>query len=162
MKDYRLYEWTVAHRFRLDGEAVSVSFSPDGKILASGFYSSDLGKRAIVLWDTSSGGEHKRIDWPGRGDVTWVSLSPDGLLLASGSMDRTICLWEVSSGKRLCCLDDYCGHWNSGAFSPDGHLIAAPNHDTITPEIHVWEVPSGKEVRRLKVGHAGLCWRQRR
>ena len=71
----------------------SVSFSPDGKTLASGNW--DL---TIKLWDVATGKEqatHKsHTEW-----VRSVSFSPDGKTLASGSSDETIKLWNVATGK---------------------------------------------------------------
>jgi WD40 repeat protein len=67
----------------------SVSFSPDGSLLASG--SKD---KTIKLWRVSDGSLVRTLtghtDW-----VMSVSFSPDGSLLASGSVDKTIKLWQV-------------------------------------------------------------------
>lgn len=70
----------------------SVSFSPQGNILAS---SSD--DQTLKLWDTSSGQVLKT--W--LGDAIWVwsvAFSPDGKILASGGEDGTIKLWDVLTG----------------------------------------------------------------
>ena len=67
-----------------------MSFSPDGRILASG--SSD---GAIQLWEVSSG-QHKAT-LRGHGDsVTPLAFSPDGRILASGSRDMVVMLWDMS------------------------------------------------------------------
>ncbi|MCX7777629.1 MAG: protein kinase, partial [Armatimonadetes bacterium] len=72
----------------------SVSFSPDGQILASGSY------REIKLWRVSDGSLIRTLtghtDW-----VNSVSFSPDGQILASGSDDKTIKLWRVSDGSLI-------------------------------------------------------------
>ncbi len=69
----------------------SVSFSPDGKYLASG--SDDY---TVKLWSIESQKEQATL----RGHlhtVTSVGFSPDGKYLASGSYDNTANLWSVES-----------------------------------------------------------------
>ncbi|MEB3215400.1 MAG: hypothetical protein VKN72_03935, partial [Nostocales cyanobacterium 94392] len=66
-----------------------VSFSPDGKTLASA--SND---ETVKLWDLNSG----RVIQSFKGHITYVrsiSFSPDGKTLASGSWDKTIILWNL-------------------------------------------------------------------
>ena len=70
----------------------SVSFSPGGRILASGGGSWD---RTIKLWDVVTGTNIATFTGH-RSRVTSVSFSPDGGILASGSWDDTIKLWDVS------------------------------------------------------------------
>ncbi|MFS8119790.1 MAG: WD40 repeat domain-containing protein, partial [Microcoleus sp.] len=70
-----------------DGWVYSVSFSPDGKMLASG---SDYG--AIKLWSLE-GKELMRLK---RSEaVRSVAWSSDGKWLASGSNDKTVRLWNL-------------------------------------------------------------------
>ena len=85
-------------RARLRGHprpVTSVTFSPDGRWLASG--SDD---ETVRLWEVASGKELKRFEGHG-GGVESVAFSPDGRWLASGSDDRAVRLWEVASGKEL-------------------------------------------------------------
>jgi len=78
----------------------AVSFSPDGKLLASG-----ADDKTIKLWEMPSGKLLKTLEGH-KDDVRAVSFSPDGRLLASGSHDHTIKLWEMPSGNFLTCLFD--------------------------------------------------------
>ncbi|AFZ13498.1 WD40 repeat-containing protein [Crinalium epipsammum PCC 9333] len=72
-----------------DNYVISVSFSPDGKTLASS--SADC---TIKLWDVETGKEIRTLT--GHEDsVSSVSFSPDGKTLASGSSDKTIKLWDI-------------------------------------------------------------------
>ena len=69
----------------------SVSFSPDGRTIASS--SRD---QTIRLWDVQSGVEKRRLT--GHTDTVYsVVFSPDGQTLASGSWDETVRLWDVET-----------------------------------------------------------------
>ena len=66
----------------------SVSFSQDGKTLASGSWDN-----TIKLWNLETFAEIKTLSGHG-GFVCSVSFSPDGKTLASGSYDMIVKLWK--------------------------------------------------------------------
>jgi WD40 repeat protein len=75
------------------GEVSACSFSPDGSmILAAG--------KKIWLWDAVTG---ERIrDFEGHSEfVRGCEFSPDGRFIISVSKDKTLRVWEVSSGKMV-------------------------------------------------------------
>ncbi len=66
------------------------------------------------------------------GDASYVSsvaFSPDGKSIASGSWDKTIKLWEVSTGKLIKTLTGHNEYVESVAFSPDGKTMASGSQD---------------------------------
>ena len=143
--------WDVANRQEIatltgssaDRAAIlSVAFSPDGTILASG---SD---GAIRLWDVANRQETATLE----GHTSWVnsvSFSPDGALLASGSSDGTIKLWDVASRQEIATLEGHTSWVQSVAFSPDGGLLASGSDDNT---IKLWDVASRQETATLE-GH---------
>jgi len=127
----------------LRNSVLSVSFSPDGKTLASG-----SSNTTIKLLDVTIGEEIRTLNGH-RDEVRSVSFSPDGKTLASGSYDNTIKLWDVNIGKEIHTLNGHRDWVRSVSFSPDGKTLASGSDDNT---IKLWDVTIAKEIRTLK-GH---------
>ncbi|MEI3648503.1 MAG: ribosome assembly protein 4 [Dolichospermum lemmermannii FEM_B0920] len=89
-------------------------------------------------------------------EVYSVGFSPDGKQLASGSFDKTIKIWDVTTGKVLNTLpsERYANKGDEGSvssvgFSPDGQQLASGSFDKT---IKIWDVTTGKVLNTLK-GH---------
>jgi WD40 repeat protein len=115
---------------------LSIAFSPDGKLLASG------GANVARLWDVSTGKnlaalKPATIFSPRLGyvnPVTSVAFSPAGKLLATGS--DTLQLWEVATRKNFGMFPD-ARNAITLAFSPDGRFLASGHNDL---QVRLWDV----------------------
>ena len=122
----------------LDKPITSLSFSPDGRILASGSRDS-----TIILWDISVPETPTQIGEPMTHSyvVECIAFSPDGRMLASGAQDNRVILWDVSNpddSRRLAPpLDAHLESVSGLAFSPDGLFLASGSFDNRTI---VWDI----------------------
>jgi WD40 repeat protein len=133
-------------------EAVSVAFSPDGKLLAAGAGYPGC----IIFWDATTGKEIRRIEGEHVGDA--ITFSPDGKILASvrnwknGQAGGVVYLWEVATGKLWGRLQGDKNLTRCVAFSPDGKLLAAHSQ---FGTVRVWELAAGKELLQIPTNSAG-------
>ena len=96
---------------------------------------------------TPPGAEIARLE--GHSDsITALAALPDGRL-ASCSRDKTIRLWDVTSGVEIGRLEGHCKSITALAALPDGRLASGSHDNTI----RLWDVTSGVEIARL-VGHS--------
>ena len=138
------------------GRIHAVSFSPDGRILASA--GSD---NTIRLWDPARGLQIRALEGH-TGEVRAVAFSPDGKSLASASHDHSIRIWEVESGRLIRSFTENRSFWiTSVAFSPDGksvisatrlsdEVMNAPRLPDTTGVVTIWDLGTGRRVRSIK------------
>ena len=88
------------------------------------------------------------------GEVRSVAFSPDGQTLASGSMDSTVKLWDVSTGREKASLAGHKNSVYSVAFSPDGQTLASGSMDST---VKLWDLNTGREKASL-AGHKDSVW----
>src|SRR5882672_6180584 len=141
-----LLERTKAkHEWGIGLLAISVAFSPDGKILAAGGYD-----RMVKLWDVTSGKQIGTLQ--GHGAVVFsIAFSPDGKTLASASADGTVKLWNVGEKQETSTLKSDVASVLSVRFSPDGKTLAAGVYkEDGQSEVRIWNIATLTEKSALK------------
>jgi WD40 repeat protein/serine/threonine protein kinase len=171
-----------------DGRNIkSICFSPDGKLVAAaddfGIVSSwETEPARLPVWEVETALPLKHyiqmgsleparrdalslnlarpIEVPGhRGAVEAVCFSPDWKYLASGSIDNTIKLWDVKTGK---CLRTFTrprhmlsrtGIVSSVSYSPDGRFVASGSSEG---NVELWGTVTGEYLPLLVAHRAGV------
>jgi WD40 repeat protein len=128
------------------GGVLSVSFSPNGKLLAIGDTRGE-----IHLWRVRDSRPLQTY----KGHTSWVrsiAFKPDGSMLASCSNDQAIKLWDVQTGECLKTFYGEIGPIMSVSFSPDGQVLASGHADRT---VRLWDVGSGQCLQILQ-GHEDI------
>jgi WD40 repeat protein len=147
----RLWDVTTGkerRQIRLPGTtAHALAISPDGRTLAAG-------DNVLHLWDVQTGRE--LLPQPGhQAALTAVALAGDGRTIATAGHDRTVRLWERSTGREVRCLE--CGGVLYLGFSAGARQLVTSGADRTT---RVWEVATGRELRRFAGvdSNLGIRW----
>ncbi len=135
------------------GGLESVTFSPDGKYLAS------TGRdNTARLWALPGGEEVFRVRHQMR--VITAAFSADGAYLVTGSQDGSARVWAVPGGEEVARLINP-GNVGAVLFSPDGKYVAAASQFGI---VRVWFLPIddllAEACRRVTRNFSREEWRQ--
>jgi WD40 repeat protein/serine/threonine protein kinase len=133
---------------RHDGEVRRVVFLPDGRLASAGGKYWGFGE--VKIWDLST---ERVLDLRGHTDIVLgLATSPDGRRLATGSDDRTIKLWDTTTGEEVITLRGHTAGVICVAFSPDGRSIASGSIDRTARVWATGDAPLSHELEsRLKV-----------
>ena len=136
--------WKVIERFRHDGGATSIDFSPGGTHLYSAGYDA-----TVRDWDLARHATGQTLRGA-QGTLWTLDVSPDGTKLASAGEDRVIRLWTLGSSAPPTQLRGHERNIWEVRFSPDGRRLASGSFDST---VRLWDVTTGRPVKTL-AGHS--------
>ena len=125
----------------------SLTFSPDGRMLASGSIVDD----AVKLWDMESGAL-LWVDW--QHDPHTLAFSPDSSLLACSGMGVAVRLWDTQAGTTLQNLE-HPSHVFTVAWSPDGRFLAS---SCIDGQLRLWERQEDQSGTCVEILRLSTSW----
>jgi WD40 repeat protein/tRNA A-37 threonylcarbamoyl transferase component Bud32 len=165
--EMRDFAWGAYHRLarwdrrKIPEPALSMAFSRDGKTLVLG------GRGMAHVYELKTLRKRTLAAHPGA-DVRCVAFHPDGTKFATAGGDRTVCVWETATGRRLLGpLKRHRGTISGLAFSPDGQTIAScawgPNpkpkngsEREIDGQVYLWDAATGKGRKVCDKFHSGM------
>jgi WD40 repeat protein len=141
---------------------VSISISPNGKVIASrSFKSITDNNEEIKLWDLNTGKLIRSFAGGASGGVNSLAISPQGNSIAGYQISahitnensyshETIKIWRLQSGEVINTLNVAMERPHAIAFSHDGKSIAIGGFSN---KIEVWNVATGKQTTTLPAPH---------
>ncbi|MEN3939780.1 c-type cytochrome domain-containing protein [Prosthecobacter sp. SYSU 5D2] len=124
----------------------AVTFSPDGKTLATGGGQPSR-SGDIILLDVATGKATKTWNEVHSDSVLCLDFSPDGKLLASGAADKIARVMEVTSGKQVNLLEGHTHYVTGIAFRSDGRVLATAGAEG---SVVTWNMLMGERKKKIE------------
>ncbi|HQU43172.1 MAG TPA: WD40 repeat domain-containing protein, partial [Pirellulales bacterium] len=147
----RLIQRLAGHQ----GLVVSMDFSPDGSLLASGSQDGTAIVWSTATWEAvrsvTCPDHESAVGFPITNEISSLAFSPDGKTLAMASSGGTVVLCDVATGQPRATLKGHASKVGAAAFSPDGRTLATGSEDHT---FRLWNVRTRRDL--LALDSAGI------
>jgi eukaryotic-like serine/threonine-protein kinase len=137
-------------------EVVSVSFSPDGRILAVGGVDEPQGDiQNAAIWTFSVSSWQPLLKFPEYWNIEAMVYSPDGRWLIGGGTSRNVKVWRTGDGTSVFTLS-HAHQVLDAAVSPDGSIVATAtcqvtvNEECTEGGVWLWKLSNGRLLSKLR------------
>jgi WD40 repeat protein/serine/threonine protein kinase len=156
--EFRDFTWSYLHhlcrrdRGTLTGSkapVTCVALTADGKTAVGA-----AGDERVLVWDLEGKQPIRPLKTRHAGPVVALAVAPDSQTLATAGFDKTVRLYNLSSGAELAVLEGHSKGPRAVAFSPDGQTLASGGYDR---SVLLWDVGERK-LKATLTGHKGaIC-----
>ena len=123
----------------------SLTFSPNGRLLVGA-----CGKNKVPVWDVQSGFLLRTLyDAPEQ--IVACAFSPDRKVIACGGFDKTITLWDPSTGKKIGSIEGHMAPIWEVVFDPTGKSLVSCSLGLLGDkagrgDVRLWSMPNGEPI----------------
>jgi WD40 repeat protein len=155
--DLSLRSWDLEtgeqlHEYYYNAHPGSLAITPDGRTLLLSVRH-DLHRWNVAQWQEIGRLAGHEVKASGDATINSIAISADGRLALSASDDGTLRLWNLAGLIESRRFETDGSPMGAVAVSPDGRrLLTGAGTDAI-----LWDVDSGKELRRFKGDVNGIC-----
>ncbi|MFW9939424.1 MAG: WD40 repeat domain-containing protein [Candidatus Thorarchaeota archaeon] len=137
----------LLHSFSGHQDEVNVLvFGPECRYLASGSGEDEMNECAIKIWDVTKGKlkTTKSSHWR---SIACLSFSPNGDYLVSGAFDKTVDVWDTSTGTLISTLVGHEEPVIAVAITNDMRVISS----SYSEAIRIWDGKTGKLLQKMEL-----------
>jgi len=115
------------------GEILCSRFSPKGDLLASAG-----SERGVYIWKTYGECENAVMQPPHGGTICDLRFNYDGSMLYTASVDKTVGIWDVTTGSRVKRLKGHTNFVNAVGGTKKGQPLVVSGGDD--SQVRVWDI----------------------
>ena len=151
---------------RFDGQKSQpqcLACSGDGRFIIAGRFDAYDAPDVVLVWDLKAAATSPRRPERLMTMVSSLAVSPDNARVLTGTMDASVYLWDVATGREIRSCQGHSGNVLCVAFAPAGNfLVSGSGTDYYDAElikdlgidntVRLWDAQTGRELARA-LGH---------